>query len=651
MSCACRLLALIPAMLLFSLLPGCSKSDKDDSSPPFTLLDGNSEGRLLRFSDCSQVRLYLDELSRAQAILNGNRIDLVVGAPPGAEAPAQGTQGDTVAGGREFSSTNIQEAGVDEPDFVKTDGDFIYIVTGGKFVVVQGWPPERTAERARLDIEGAPLSLFVRGDTALVFSQTKGMAPEPSFFDAPYGQVTKLTLIDLADRSAPAVQREIFLEGAFRDARMVDGRVHLVTQSWLKNPAADPAQSPFPRRLEISPGAGSGVAQDICACEDVFRPDRPQGGGLLTITTLDLSPSAPLQSVSVLGQVEVMYAARESLYIAAAADDLWREWGVEFAEDREPRQKTAIHRFDLGAEPVYSATGEVPGRVLNQFSLGEHEGVLRIAATENWWWNGTGVGPFNRVLLLRQDGERLAEAGRLEGLGKPGESIFAVRFLADRGYVVTFQQIDPLYTLDLSDPAAPRVVGELEVPGVSTYLHPVGVDRLLAVGRNPAGGVDLSLFDIADFANPKLVDRISAGAGSYSEAQYDHKAFSYFPRQQVLALPVNAWSFDPFSGQVSELLNGLQVYQVDPVTGFTLRGTVDHAAFYREGEGRWYQPNTVRRSFFIGEAATGDFLYSIGDRGLKVSPFDDLSDAAVLPLPAAPVFWAIGPPVAMVLDR
>jgi hypothetical protein len=320
-------------------------------------------------------------------------------------------------------------------------------------------------------------------------------------------------------------------------------------------------------------------------------------------------------------------------------------WPVVFENAEQPRQTTAVHRFELQGDPAYACSGEVPGRVLNQFALSEHQGVLRLAATEERWWNGEG--PQNRLFLLRPEGEKLVEVGRLEGLGKPGERLFAVRFAGERGFAVTFLQIDPLYTLDLADPAVPKVAGELEVPGVSTYLHPVGEDRLLAVGRNAAGGVDLSLFDVGDFAAPALVDRFSF-AGSYSEAEYDHKAFSFFPRQGILAIPLTSWGGNsaPDAPQGMEVFAGLHLFKVDPAAGFTSLGTVDHSLFYREQANTfWYTPAAPRRSFFIGQADAGDFLYSVSTRGLKVNPFSDFAtDLAAMPLPAPAVLWE-GQPV------
>lgn len=641
------------------LLAGCSG---DGSSQPA----GDEESRLLRFSDCPQLRQYLTEIDAARGALTAAAGDAALpGAPAaGVEAPAG-----TGAPEREFSSTNIQEAGVDEPDLVKTDGEFIYLATGGFFLVIDAWPPEQTAEIARLQIEGAPLSLLVHGNRAVVFSQLASVDfADPAFIPGA-GLLLKATVLDLTDRAAPGLLRETYFEGSFVDARMVDGRVHIVLRGAVDLAAVDTGTSPpsggapgvpapaqaadplFPRFFDRLQG---GVATDaICACENVFRPTVPAGFGLLVLTTLDLNaPLGPLQSVSILGDEGVVYGSLDSLYVAAPAGDLWMWWPVVFTDAEQPRQTTTVHRFALGAEPAYVGSGEVAGRVLNRFALSEHQGVLRLAATEERWW--AGEGPRNRLFLLRQEGDRLVELSRLEGLGKPGERLFAVRFDGARGFAVTFLQIDPLITLDLSDPAAPKVAGELEVPGVSTYLHPAGEGRLLAVGRNAAGGVDLSLFDVGNFAAPALVDRFSF-AGSYSEAEYDHHAFSFFPRQGILAIPITSWGVSPSPGapQGMDVFAGLHLFQVDPASGFTPLGTVDHAAFYRDpASPSWYTPEAVRRSFFIGQAGTGDFLYSVSSRGLKVNPFTSFqTDLAAFPLPAPPDPWVIPLPLALPAAR
>ncbi len=684
------LIALAAAVAATLTLGGCASSDGAAPSP------APEARRATRFADCDALRAYIVEAVAAQARIAGQYGsppgDWLMGEPAGTVAPdgadstdTQAEYGSEAAGGRDFSSTNVQEQGVDEPDFVKTDGEYLYVVTGGSFLVFQAWPAAEVAELSRVEIEGGPIALLVHRRNVLVLSRVWESAPGVDLpTERPTGPWVKATVFDTTDPAEPRLVREIYLEGGYVDARMVDGKVHVVLSSRLPlagssgsppgapellegSPTADDARASatlpdletadlpelLPQMIDRVYGDDGAVArvEAICPCENMYEPAVPNGTGFITVVTLDLAdPASELGSVSLLSDSGVVYSSRESLYLATPNSGYWVWWPVLRDEAETPRETTVIHKFDLRGSATYVASGEVPGWVLNQFSMGEHEGVFRIATTEDHWWDGED--PVNGVYLLRQEGEALSETGSLTGLGEPGERIYAVRFLGDRGFVVTFRQQDPLYALDLSDPAEPRAAGELHVPGFSTYLHPVGEDLLLAVGQDTspgARGVKLSLYDVSDLGNPREVGTRSVGAGSRSEAQYNHKAFTYFDTLGVLALPVTTWEPGPAEGAdgVSDVFAGVHFYEVhpdapDPDGVFTLKGRIDHSVFYRdEGAGYWYYPEPVRRTFFIGEVPEGYFVYTISARGLKVTPYEDLdNDAAALPLPVEDeVFW------------
>jgi hypothetical protein len=495
---------------------------------------------------------------------------------------------------------------------------------------------------------------------ALVFSRIWRADLQEPEFNPMAGVITKLTLVDVTNPESPQLVRETFIEGDFLDARMVDNRVHLITSSPIESnhqgdipPSADDptinnAAAFFPHYFTRSgqDGSATGSSAPVCTCENTFYPTIPRGLNLLTLFTLDLGdPETEMKSVSIIGDPGQIYGSGESIYIASSADHLWMWWSIDVAGEKEVRETTVLHRFDIqGSSPVYAASGEVPGSVLNQFSMSEHEGLFRLATTEGGWWSDV---ISNRVFLLRQEEDRLQEISRLENLGKPGERIFAVRFLGHRGYVVTFEQVDPLYVLDLADPEAPRVTGELEVPGFSTYLHPAGEEMLLAVGRD-GGQVNLSLFDVSDPADPKLVHRLATGLYSWSEAEYEHKAFTYFAGRGILAVPITAWIENSADSEQGTMFNGLHLYGVNLSASqndaFSLLGTVDHASFYLDEEqDYWFFPASVRRSFFIGDPDGGDFLYSVSDRGMKINALADLAEVAALSIPAAPYWGEVAP--------
>ena len=265
----------------------------------------------------------------------------------------------------------------------------------------------------------------------------------------------------------------------------------------------------------------------LVACHDVRRTPRFTGEGILTVLTVDLAKGLPaVDSDAVMTSADTVYASPTSLYVAVTGG--WE------------RDDTSIHRFDLaGADRTdYRASGQVPGDLLDQFSMSEYKGVLRVATTA-----ASGAKSQSFVTALEPHSGRMARIGQVGGLGK-GERIFAVRFIEDRGYVVTFRQVDPLFTLDLADSTRPRVRGELKIAGYSAYLHPVGPHQLLGVGqdafsRDGGSSTELSLFDVADPAAPRLLSRVTVGRFTTSSVEYDHHAFLWWDPLRLAVIPVS----------------------------------------------------------------------------------------------------------------
>ena len=306
----------------------------------------------------------------------------------------------------------------------------------------------------------------------------------------------------------------------------------------------------------------------------------------------------------------MLYASGTTLYLVQPG------WTRTWDWDPHPERTTVIHAFDLdpdSEQPVsYAAVGEVPGYTFDQFALSEHEGHLRVATQDGWWWTGD---EGSRVTVLARNDRDLSAVGSLPGIA-PGERLYAVRFVGDVGFAVTFEQIDPLFTIDLSDPTTPVILGELEVTGYSTYLHPVGEDQLLALGLeiDPNGiiveGLSVSWFDVSDLEAPTLFDRLvfSGHGWSWSEALYDHHAITY--HRDVLSFPRYRWTDIP--GWESSLT------VVDAVPGQPLLhlGDISH-----DDLGSPDSYNRLRRSVVIE-----DWLYSISDAGVKVTPLRDPGD-------------------------
>lgn len=497
--------------------------------------------------------------------------------------------------GVDYSGTNVQVAGVDEPDIVKTDGTRIVSIIDGviRYVDVSGDTP-RLVDELTLE-SGWGHRFFLSGDRAIVFSAGDlwgiPMFSEDAARIAPGGwgrPVSVVQEIDLSDPSNLQVVRTVRLDGTYLSARKVGDTVRMVLTSYphdlpfvypSNESAEDIALEANRRIIEQStietwlPGytaydadgreTGSGLVVD---CNRMNRPAEFAGFDTLSITTLDMNSSLQVGGgTGVIAEGQTVYASTESLYVATNVwipEDAWERFGTEM-DDLEETYRTAIHKFDIAGEgPAdYRASGSVEGHLLNQFAMDEHEGFLRVATTLGTPW-GSDDSESQVVVLGERDGE-LAAVGSVGNMGE-GEQIYSVRFIGDTGYVVTFRQVDPLYVLDLSDPENPSVSGELKIPGYSAYLHPLGEGRLLGVGQDADSegrvrGAKVSVFDVSDPANPREIDSYSL-KDSYTEAEWDHLAFLYWEPSDMVVLPLSVWADQFFGALVLKTDDGLREF-------------------------------------------------------------------------------------------
>jgi uncharacterized secreted protein with C-terminal beta-propeller domain len=514
-------------------------------------------------------------------------------AMAGAEAPATAMGATTTmaatapaAGDGDYSGTNVQVAGVDEPDIVKTDGSRILAIVDRTLTYVDlttGTP--EVAGRLRFgDEEGWNHRLFMSGDRAFVFSDGSGWVGIPMpLIDtadsriAPWsqGEVTLIHEVDLSDPADLRIVETLRIDGRFLSARAVGDTVRVVVSSYPgelpfvypSGPSAEEFAEEANRTVierstldDWLPGftlfAGDQIAADglLVDCARVHRPAEFAGFDTLSVLTLDIAAGLDGgDGTAVVAPGETVYASPESLYVAT---NVWVPTDVVGREDMEEFEEsysTAIHQFDISGDgpATYLASGSVDGHLLNQFSMDEYDGVLRVAVTDGPpWWSSDGSESL--VVTLRRNGDRLERVGEVGGLGK-GERIYSVRFMGETAYVVTFRQTDPLYVIDLRDPAAPTVSGELKIPGYSAYLHPLGEGRLLGVGRDATGdgritGAKVSLFDVSDPADPREVDTWTLPGGS-TDVEWDHLAFLAWAPLDMVVLPVQSWE-EAFAGAV-----------------------------------------------------------------------------------------------------
>jgi Beta propeller domain len=644
--------------------------------------------RLRAAADCESLSRQIQDLAidQMRAIVEAYRGPVAFAAAAPAAAPAS------------FSTTNIQVPGVDEADVVKNDGTRIFTLADGALWAARSWPPQDLAIAGHLPIEGYAQSLFLDGDRVVVLSLVPtakagagpaAMSPCPIFSDycLPGDPATKITVVDVSALSAPAVRAEIYLPGYVNEARRIGSSVILISQDSVRWPRdiryvgadsdptgveerneaiirATPVEAWFPPGSRKLP---DGTTVDLAyRCSDFYLPDAPERLGLATISRLDLDHlDAGLSRTSIVGQVSQIHATKTTLYLASEHFWWWPEPGQ--------RDFTYLHRFDI-SEPgraVYVASGGVEGHPGDQFALDDRDGLLRVAATTIASPPAPGtpapgtpapsmparLGNHVAILGLREESgtQRLAVIGDTGPL-VVGESIFAARFVGDKGFVVTFRSFDPLVTLDLSDPARPRKVAELTEPGFSRLLQPIDDGHLLALGidlpdPDPQGRVDqsrravkLSLYDVTDLAHPRRTSQILVGTSSgWTEALWNHHAFNWYPERKLLGLPFSDWAQPP-PGQpwYDRFVSDLRLFSVDAASGIAPLGALSMADVYlKVGSGEWtswYRP-WVSRGVMATAQGGDDFVYAISDAGLRAAAVRDPGTplaTALFPRPASP---------------
>ena len=438
--------------------------------------------------NCNQAHAYLVEVAVERVLeYRYNSWFIVPWAGAGGDREAADVPSD-------YTTTNNQEQGVDELDIVKTNGTHLFATEGNTLHIMRSWPAEGTTELATAAAGDSAQGLFLHGNRVLVASQTWN--GDDGFLRNSGG--TRLELYDVTHPSDPRVLRTVDIEGWLVDARLIDGDLYAVVRSQIELPdklldlaqrddlglpdlpwdASDvererilaearailtpyvvelmaeiPIDDLLPQMRDRTPDNPEAPTRPLLECSSLYRPVRASNWSVLSVIHLDLDEAGPVSAVGLLADGWTVYASATSLYVAQTSDWWWWGWGWT-----PPEMTTSIHLFELDPSlpaPIrYAASGEVDGWLLDQFALSEHDGYLRVATTEfDWWWGTTDdEEPASSVTVLADDGRgNLRKVGQVGGLG-PGEQIFAVRLMGTKGYIVTFEQVDPLYTLDLIRP-------------------------------------------------------------------------------------------------------------------------------------------------------------------------------------------------------
>jgi len=598
----------------------------------------------------------------------GVAVDAPAASPP--------TAGPTAAAGADsevrFTETNTQVAGIDEADFVETDGAHVYLLHDAAFYVFDTDPPGSVAEQAKVSIEGSPTSMFVANGRAVVFSSIYGSYPGPyagaPIADLPYPYPyyytepeTKVTILDVTGPS-PTVVSERFLGGSFLDARRDDATVRVFVSTSTYYVPGEPAPSywetndsgwrivpldEYLTRLEVWRDAervriaSAQLSDFVHPDEDVVdgaRTDMPidctgfflappaeSSSGLTRVISFSMADPTATDVVAVSGYAGVEYQSDDTV-VLVEPDYRWdRVTGIAY-------QESAVHVLGVeGLGLAFLGSARIDGNVMGSYSIDESDGVVRIVSTEQQNLDSGGSQMVSLVSTYSASGGVVSRLGKSEDLGV-GETVRAVRYVDDTAYVVTFRNVDPLFVVDLRDATRPTLRGELTIPGFSTYLHPLDATHLLAIGQSPMWGVALQIFDVSDPASPKQ-DHVLTLDSASSDAQYDPHAFVFDAVTGLLAIPVSSYASYAFKSE-------LRLFHVSVDAGITPVGAIDHTAYYGNcvdpTYGYYYCNYTanVRRGLFIG-----DYVYTVSNRAVTATPLATLSSpSGAITLPE-PMYW------------
>jgi inhibitor of cysteine peptidase len=563
-------------------------------------------GEIKKFSSTDEIKQYIKEnTQKAQESGYGVTDGTVRFAEGTVAAPMMATQGAAkgasdfsgITGTTDYSTTNVQVAGVDEPDFIKNDGRYIYLISGTRLVIVDAYPAQNAKIISETEIEDTVKEIFIAGDRLVLFSTGSSDAPvritsgsatgmekvaimPPRYRSNP---VTHATIYDVSDRKSPAVIKDYTIDGDYVDARMIRGMVYMLTRENVYS--YDDIVVPAVRE------SGKVIVQP-----DVYYFDNPEYNYVFsTVTAIDANTGAEKDAKTFLiGSGNILYVSQDAMYVsyqkwhpvyrtmaggpqiagvsdkavsssgsAAPATILYEDFNklsetekqAVIAEMKSGEQEairkreydqttTVIHKIAIGNGNIaYVANGEVSGYLKNQFAMDEYNGNLRVATTSNVVTN-QGQYEYNNVFVL--DGS-MKTIGSLTHIAEQ-EKIYSTRFIGDRLYMVTFKRIDPFFVIDLSSPEHPKILGKLKIPGYSDYLHPYDSTHIIGVGKETATndwggvstrGVKLALFDVSDVEHPKQVGKVEIGeSGTDSAALYDHKAFLFDKGKNLLVLPI-----------------------------------------------------------------------------------------------------------------
>ena len=622
---------------------------------------GNPEGN---FSSDAGLKSYLVDQYAQSALPESLKTD----AMDGISQPEM-TDNPKYADLADYSETSFREPGLDESDKIKSDGTYLYVVGASAVHVVEAGTTTGLRKAARIPVNGSVDSLYLCGPVLVILYTPENGAGDlwagsdeaaaPTGIGVPEwlpvnSRVGILT-VDIHDPENPVIQKDLHAEGNLVDSRLNNHLLHVVTHFlpdlpplvlWHDGTEVGENQTAQDNRQllesmsldDFIPAATVYDANGLVLrqgrlvdTENFMRPENPGGGSVVAVITLDLADiSRDFTSVGFVCDVHHIYASANALYLIATR---YNDIHMELAATGDSAFQTIIHRMDLsGANVTYAASGDIPGQVLNSFSMNEYEGTLRIATTTGYVWDGSAQ---NHLYCLQQQNKTLTIIGRLENLAS-GDRVTAARLIGTRGFLSTSAETGTILTLDLSNPENPSATGVLKVPGIVAAIYPLGDPLILTIGKAMETdgdgawyqGVQMSLCDVSDPATPTLLDTRTIGdRGTESEALYNYKALTFQPENSLLALPVARFEHQTPTISPSDTgtptFNGLYLYEITGGKTLQDRGRIPIMADATgtNGNAEWL------RSIFINNrvvAVSADAVIAAELPGL-MEPFDSVT--------------------------
>ncbi len=596
------------------------------------------------------------------------------------------------SGGSDYSTTNVQVQNVDEPDYLKNDSKYVYIASHNTLSIIDAYPAEsaKLVLKIALDIESQYIqNMFLNDDRLVIFYNGQSddeIIPQYDFVPIrSHSSVTHALIVDVSNKENPTILKDYSIDGNFMDARMIGNYAYFVTNSnvnyqYPKLPVImeDSIRIMTPDafyfdNVEQFSNFNTLTAIDIFGDKinsesflmgytgafyvsednfyltyqqnmpfgfyenssrdrffDVVVPLLPNNiQEQIKVIQNDSSINSSVQWIKISELMQKSYNQMDKNDKEGLFEKIREALNEYDAKIQEDTRKTIIHKISIDEDKIeYVAKGSVPGRLLNQFSMDENGDRFRVATTTEYYIQHQGTVRANAVYVLD---EQLNIVGELDEIA-PDESIFSARFMGDRLYLVTFQQIDPFFVIDLSTDT-PKILGELKIPGFSNYLHPYDEEHIIGIGRDTKEvdngrvqqlGIKIALFNVADVKNPRVADDIIVGDSStHSEALYEHKSFFFDKKSGVLSIPISG-DAESLSGISSSKKfapdynrwNGFYVFDLNSSDGFNLKGTVTHSA----EDSRHYGMSNAR-SFYIDEV-----LYTASEGYLKMNLLDNLEE-------------------------